>query len=335
MNAAVHTDEHADRLVSGPDTALGDEVVDRGRPNVSGDLPTVFLAAPVFRRTVTGYDRFQVDTYVQWAEDELATAQREHEHLMARHLSARAELEQARQLLTHSAAGGELLGLSHRMGAVLAAAADEADGIRAEARSARTEAAAAVTAARAEAERTAARAAAVLAGAESEAGRLVADAATRVEAMISGAGRIVDDAEQASRRGRAEVQARLEEVRAIELRATEQAALVRQRTAEEAAAARLQVRDEVVGMLSAGRDERRRADADADATRDRLDRAAADRRAALLGEVAAFEHRRSALRAEVELLAERAAGGAAGRPAAHLRRVVRSVLRHGRFLRVS
>ena len=49
----------------------------RTRPNVSGDLPTVLQAAPMFRRAVAGYDRFQVESYVQWAEDELAAADRE------------------------------------------------------------------------------------------------------------------------------------------------------------------------------------------------------------------------------------------------------------------
>ena len=40
----------------------------------------------MFGRAVAGYDRFQVDTYVRWAEDELATADREREHLMALYL---------------------------------------------------------------------------------------------------------------------------------------------------------------------------------------------------------------------------------------------------------
>jgi hypothetical protein len=42
--------------------------LDRERPNVSGVLPTIFAAAPVFRGALLGYDRFQVDSYVQWAE---------------------------------------------------------------------------------------------------------------------------------------------------------------------------------------------------------------------------------------------------------------------------
>ena len=75
----------------------------------------------MFRRTVGGYDRFQVDTYVQWAEDELASAEREHEHLVARHLRTRADLEEARGLLAHSSGGAEMLRLSQRIGSMLAA----------------------------------------------------------------------------------------------------------------------------------------------------------------------------------------------------------------------
>src|SRR5437764_4907713 len=93
----------------------GDEYRLRERPNVAGDLPTVLEPAPMFRRSLLGYDRFQVDTYVQWAEDELVTADREREHLLARHLATRTALEDARALLSHSAAGGELLQASGRV----------------------------------------------------------------------------------------------------------------------------------------------------------------------------------------------------------------------------
>src|SRR3712207_6420516 len=120
-------------LMSGD--ALAD---DRHRPNVSGDLPTLFRAGPLFRRAVGGYDRFQVDTYVQWAEEELATADREREHLEARQLRTSAALQEAQRLLEHSAGGGQFLEVSGRIGAMLAAAADEAEGIRAEAGACRT-----------------------------------------------------------------------------------------------------------------------------------------------------------------------------------------------------
>src|SRR5215208_4684930 len=125
MSAELHADD-------GPARPFFEVVPDRDereRPNVSGDLPTVLQAAPMFRRVVVGYDRFQVDTYVRWAEDELAAADREHEHLMARHLETRAQPEEAPELL------------SRRIGTMLAAAADEAERIRAEAASARSHAA--------------------------------------------------------------------------------------------------------------------------------------------------------------------------------------------------
>src|SRR5215207_1493396 len=143
MSVQMHADDEPARPLSAFETVvLGVEPPDRRRPNVSGDLSTVFQAAPMFRRAVAGYDRFQVDTYVQWAEDELATADREREHLVARHLETRAELAEARELLSHSAGGGEFLRLSQRIGSMLAVAADEAEGITAEAEGLRAEAAA-------------------------------------------------------------------------------------------------------------------------------------------------------------------------------------------------
>jgi hypothetical protein len=56
-------------------------------------------------------------------------------------------------------------------------------------------------------------------------------------------------------------------------------------------------------MLGTARDQRRRTDAEAAAVRERLDREAAERRAFLLAEVTALEHRRSALLAQFALLA--------------------------------
>src|SRR4051794_3370719 len=143
---------------------------DDGRPNLSGDLPTVFAAAPMFRRTAVGYDRFEVDTYVQWAEDELATAEREREHLLTRHVETRAALQDARRLLSHSSEGAEVLRISDRIGTLLAAAADDAAEIRAEAEADRSAASEA-------AQRTVAEAERVLAESEAEAQRMVARAA--------------------------------------------------------------------------------------------------------------------------------------------------------------
>ena len=294
---------------------LGAEPREHRRPNVSGDLPTMFRTGPMFRRTVAGYDRFQVDTYVQWAEDELATADREREHLVAAHLRTRADLERAHRLLSHSSDGGEMLHLSERIGALLAAAADEAKSMKSEARATRASA-------RTSAKRMLARAQQKIADAEDTAEHLLTAAAREVEAMNAVATQLVDDAEQVGREARTEAAARLEKVRAIEERAGAEADLVRQRAVEEAVAARLQARDEVVRMLSAGREARRRADAEALAMRERLDRDAATRTAALLAEVDALERRRAFLRAEVERLSSAVAGTPGRRVDVHVRQVL-------------
>jgi hypothetical protein len=298
------------------ETELGACPSERQHPNLSGDLPTVLEAAPMFRRVVAGYDRFQVDTYVRWAEDELATAAREREHLLARHLKTWTALEEARQLLSHSSGGGEFLQLSRRIGTMLAAAADDAERIRAEATSARAHAAGQAT-------RTVARAEKALADAETEARRLVAEGATRLENATAQARRITDLAEVTGQEIRAAAEARLEEARAVEQRAAEHADDVHRQAAEAASAARLHARDEIVRMLATAREQRRRADAEAASVRERLDRDAATRRSALLMDVEALEHRCAALDAEASLLAPRtvAVVPSPGRTDAHPRRL--------------
>ncbi|MGY1829349.1 hypothetical protein ACI8AA_02850 [Geodermatophilus sp. SYSU D01180] len=267
---------------------------ERRRPNVSGDLPTVLEAGPMFGRAVAGYDRFQVDTYVQWAEDQLATADHEREHLVTRLLSTRAALDEARALLGHSSGGGEFLQLSRRIGSMLAAAADEAEGMRAEAE-------AAWAAASEQADRVLARAQRTLADAEAEADRTAAAAAAHAAETTERAARVLDDAGRAAAATRAEADARLEEVLTAERRAAAHADRVRQRAEEDAAAARVRARAEIVAMLATGREERRRADAEATTTRERLDREAVTRRAALLAELADLGRQRAALRAELDL----------------------------------
>jgi cell division septum initiation protein DivIVA len=263
---------------------------DRIRPNMAGDLPSLFRAAPMFRRAVAGYDRFQVDSYVQWAEDELATADREREHLVIRHLSTQAALDEARQLLSHSSSGGEFLQVSRRIGTLLASAADEAESIRAEAEADRSAGAT-------EAARLVADATEVLAGAEADAERVILETAAEVEAMTTEAGRILDEAERTSSEARADAEARLDKVRRMEQLAAEKAARIRQQAADDASAALSAARDEVVRMLSTGREERRRADAAAAAAREVLERDAEIRCAALRAEIAVLEQRRSVLSA--------------------------------------
>lgn len=219
------------------------------RPNVSGDLPTVLAAAPMFRRAVAGYDRFQVESYVQWAEDELAAADRERERLLTRQLETVSALEEARELLAHSAGAGEFLRVSRRIGALLAAAADEAEELRGEAEALRREA---------EAERAAA--AAERETATAEAGRIVADARRRAAATTTVADRSLEAA-------RAEAAGMVERARATVAAAEQDAARCRAQAAEEAAHARLLAREEVLRILAAGREQRRRADAEAAAVR--------------------------------------------------------------------
>jgi cell division septum initiation protein DivIVA len=295
MSVELHADGEAARSASALELVLGAEPEERERPNVSGDLPTVFEVAPMFRRAVVGYDRFQVDSYVQWAEDELATADRERRHLEVRHLRTQAALDEAQQLLSHSSAGAEFLQVSRRIGSVLAVAADEADGMRAHAEADRA-------AARAEAQRAVAVAERLLADAEAEAQRMVAEATTEAEHVLARADHMVDQAERALEAAYAEAEVRLEHVAATELRAAEDADLVRRIAADDAAAARLRARDEIVRMLDTAREERRRADAAAAAARERLDREAAGRYVSLVAEVEALEQRRDTLRAEIEAM---------------------------------
>jgi hypothetical protein len=100
----------------------------------------------------------------------------------------------------------------------------------------------------------------MLAGSEVEAQRMVAEATAEAQQAIAEAGRIVDAAEQTRSEARTEAAARLKEIAALELRAAEAAEQLRQLAVEEASAARLQARQEIIGLLAAGREERRRAE---------------------------------------------------------------------------
>jgi hypothetical protein len=294
MSVELHAESEADRPTSALELVRG-EPEDRERPNVSGDLPTVLEVAPMFRRAALGYDRFQVDTYVQWAEDELATADRERRHLEARHLSTQAALDEAQQLLSHSSSGGEFLQLSRRLGSMMATAADEAESMHAQAEADRAAAAGEARQLVEDAERR-------LAEARTEAQRMLAEATTQGAQVAARAEHLVDQAERALEAAAEEVAVRLAEVRATERRAAEDADLVRRLAADEVAAARLHARDEILRMLGTAREERRRADADAAGTRERLDREAAARYVSLVADVRDLEHRRDVLRAEIERL---------------------------------
>jgi cell division septum initiation protein DivIVA len=295
MSVELHADGADAQRPSVLELVQGDEPEHRPRPNVSGDLPTVLEVAPMFRRVVVGYDRFQVDTYVQWAEDELATADRERRHLEERHLRTQTALDEARLLLSHSSPGGDFLQVSRRIGSMLAVAADEADGMRAEAQADREAAAA-------EAGRTIAQAEQRLADARAESQRMLAEATAEADSVLARAERTVVEAEETLEAAHMEAAARLEEVCRAEQRAAEYADLLRAQGAADASAARLQARHDSVAMLATAREERRRADAEAAGTRERLDRAAAARYTALVAEIDVLEQRRAALSAEIELV---------------------------------
>src|SRR3954469_7477717 len=180
MSVELHGGEGTARPMSPGEAEPLTEALDRRRPNLSGDLPTVFQGAPMFGRAVAGYDRFQVDTYVQWAEDEIATADREREHLLARHLRTQAALDETRELLPHTSAAGEFLQVSRRIGSWLAAATEEAESLRTDAEADRAAAAA-------EAEQTAADAERMLDDATAEAGRVTVAAATDAARVLADA----------------------------------------------------------------------------------------------------------------------------------------------------
>src|SRR3954470_3134773 len=93
-------------------TPAGNFVVDPAMPNFSGDFDALLTTAPVFRTSVRGYDRLQVDNYVSWAEAELRTARRETDDLVDRYGRACAELEISRRLLARSPEGQEMTVLS-------------------------------------------------------------------------------------------------------------------------------------------------------------------------------------------------------------------------------
>jgi cell division septum initiation protein DivIVA len=139
----------------------------------------MFQAMPIFRRAARGYDRFQVDSYAQWAEEELAGAARLRDDPLTRNARLRAELDECRRSLAHSPASREFTGLSYRLGSMLSAAAEQADGMRADAEAelaTATAVGARMLADAAEAERSLRKAAAEAARLGAEADRLPADA---------------------------------------------------------------------------------------------------------------------------------------------------------------
>lgn len=262
--------------------------LERLRPNVSGDLRTLFRVEPLFRSSVRGYDRFQVDTYVRWAEDELTAARRDRQELLGHAVQLRADLDEARRMLAHSPGGREALRLSWRIGTVLAQAADEADGLRADAAADRETAAA--EAQRLVTEATA-EASALLDTASAQAREMLDEATAEADRLVADAQRQLAEADLAAREARTEAEARLEKAQAMQRQAEEEAARLRCAALADASATRAQARDEVLRMLAAAREDRRRAETEP-----------ATRRLALQQEIDDLEQRRAVARAELDRL---------------------------------
>jgi cell division septum initiation protein DivIVA len=96
------------------------------RPDVPGGLDGLLSTAPCFATQVRGYDRFQVDDYVAWAESELATGRRQIDQLLATYGACSAELEISRRLLAQAPKGVDLSTVSDRVREMLRLASDEA-----------------------------------------------------------------------------------------------------------------------------------------------------------------------------------------------------------------
>jgi len=97
------------------------------RPGPDGGLDQLLDRLPVFRRRLRGYDRFQVDNYVAWAEGELDAARRQCDYLLSRYGDCAVRLEQARRDPHRSVTGP----VSARLGEMLRLAAEEAEMITA------------------------------------------------------------------------------------------------------------------------------------------------------------------------------------------------------------
>ncbi len=203
-----------------PDGATGDGA---GRRPATGGLDGLLGTAPVFTGAVRGYDRGQVDAYVDWAETEVLVLRRENDHLLSRYAACSTELQNARRRLAQLARERQSLPgpeearalvqrAEQEAAARVAAAEEEARTVLAEAR---TEAAArlngvvemrqAVLALR---EQTRSEAAAVLEAARREAaqlGRAAADERERLDREAAEA-RARADAEVAERRRAAEAE---------------------------------------------------------------------------------------------------------------------------------
>jgi hypothetical protein len=94
----------------------------------AGVLDQLLDRRPMFRRRHRGYDRFQVDNYVAWAEAELDAVRRQCDYLLSRYGACTAELEIVRR--TPRTPRPSVTGpVSARLGEMLRVASEEAEAI--------------------------------------------------------------------------------------------------------------------------------------------------------------------------------------------------------------
>jgi cell division septum initiation protein DivIVA len=193
------------------------------RPNLTGDLDDLLGLRPVFRTRQRGYDRLQVDNYVDWAESELAAARRQIDQLLDRYGACAAELEIARRVLADAPRGRDVFPVSDRIQQMLRLAADEAAAI--------TEA-----------------------GAD-EADRMLAEARTEADAWLRKAHEIkemaaasADEILEQARHERSEAEEILRAAAAERERLDEEAAAERRRADQAATAHLLTVQERVDGL---------------------------------------------------------------------------------------
>jgi cell division septum initiation protein DivIVA len=150
------------------------------RPERDGGLDPLLDRRPMFRRRHRGYDRFQVDSYVAWAEAELEAARRQCDYLLSRYGACAAQLETARQAPRPSVTGP----VSVRLGEMLRLASEEAEVITA---AGIDEAERIVTGARVEAEARLRKVAGIREAASAAGDELRAQAQCEAEQILAGA----------------------------------------------------------------------------------------------------------------------------------------------------
>jgi hypothetical protein len=261
----------ADPEPPGESSPDGAPLADR-HPHLSGDIGALLSTAPVFGRALFGYQRLQVENYVNWAETELLAAGREADDLLSRYGQCFSELEIAHKLLEHSPEGQELSHLTERLETMLQLAADEA------------------------ADRVAAGAA--------EAERIIGDAAIAADARMRKAQEFEEHAVQRSE----ELRTAAEQDRARAASERAEAVTLLDRAGKRAGDALRVAEHERDSLARQAAEERKRLDEEAMETRARLDREAAESRDRATAESAErIRQEEARIRQEQEAAAERLA----------------------------